>query len=257
MPRKVRTDTSGALFPSTNRGIERRQIFSDQQHREILYFSYIIFALFLVFACSAKEAEPPSRQFFEEHFLSSLQLGSNETQFTEKFESAICVPIPYVNSPYSHWSYSKCSPRPDKPTANYIKIPGTDPVEVAHYEAEFFYEKLESMMFQFFKKDYRRVHNSLEDLLGSPSKKYSKRISGTLGPTVNKNKIAIWKQSDYAIKLQSSPSGGPISVMRFYLHTYPFRLKEPFEKQLKENPAISSYNRKHYENWIRTIESQY
>jgi hypothetical protein len=33
--------------------------------------------------------------------------------------------------------------------------------------------------------------------------------------------------------------------------------EEHFEKQLKENPTISSYNRKHYENWIRMIESQY
>jgi hypothetical protein len=31
-------------------------------------------------------------------------------------------------------------------------------------------------------------------------------------------------------------------------------LKEPFEKQLK-GPAVSIYNRKHYETWINTIET--
>ncbi len=124
-------------------------------------------------------------------------------------------------------------------------------------EAEFFYEKMESMIFQFFRKDYRRVYNGLEDILGKPSKESSKRISGPLGPTANKNKTTIWKQPDYSIMLQSRPVDGRTSLMRFYTNTYPLRLKEPFEKQLKDPSKISTYNRKHYENWIKTIENKY
>jgi len=92
--------------------------------------------------------------------------------------------------------------------------------------------------------------------LGKPSKKSGKRISGALGPTVNKNKTSIWTLPDYSIKLQSKPGGGSISLMQFYARTYLQRLKEPFEKQLKD-PAISTYNRNHYENWIKTIEASY
>ena len=46
------------------------------------------------------------------------------------------------------------------------------------------------------KKDYRRVYNGLEVILGKPSKETSQRISGPLGPTVNKNKMTIWKLPD-------------------------------------------------------------
>lgn len=216
----------------------------------------VIFALFSVSACSTEEKEPPNRQFFEEHFLRRLPLGSNETQFNEKFGAAICRPYPHVNSPYSHRSHSKCNPSPKKTMAITISIPGSGTVPVTHYEAEFFYGRMESIIFQFFRRDYGRVYNGLEGILGKPSKKSSKRISGLIGPTVSKNKTAIWKLSDYSIKLQSKPSGGSISLMQFYTNAYPLRLKEPFEKQLKD-PAVSIYNRKHYESWIKTIETSY
>jgi hypothetical protein len=217
---------------------------------------FIIFALFFVSACSTEEKEPPSRQFFEEHFLGNLHLGSNETQFKEKFGSAICRQFPHVNSPYSHWSHSKCNPNPNKAAAVHISIPGAGKVSVTHYEAEFFYKRMESMIYQFIRKDYSRVYKGLEDILGKPLKESSKRISGSLGPTVNKNKTAIWKLPDYSIKLQSKPAGGSISLMQFYTNTYPLRLKETFEKQLK-NSAVSTHNRKHYENWIKIIETDY
>jgi len=226
---------------------------------ELYYFvdvCLIIFVLFSVSTCSTEEKELPNRQFFEEHFLENLPLGSNESQFNEKFESAICRPYPHVNSPYSHWSHSKCNPSPKKPLAISISIPGSGTVPVTHYEAEFFYERMESMLFQFFRRDYGRVYNGLEGILGKPSKKSSKRISGLIGPTVSKNKTAIWKLSDYSIKLQSKPSGESISLMQFYTNAYPLRLKEPFEKQLKD-PAVSIYNRKHYETWINAIETNY
>jgi len=223
----------------------------------LVYACFVIFALFMVFACSKEQKEPPNRQFFEEYFLDSLHLGSNESQFIEKFGSAMCRQYPHVNSPYSHWSHSKCNPIPNKPVTNDISVPGSGKILVTHYEAEFFYEKMESMIYQFFRKDYRRVYNGLEDILGKPSKESSKRISGSLGPTVNKNKTTIWKQPDYSIQLQSRPGGGRISLMRFYTNTYPSRLKEPFEKQLKDPSKISTYNRKHYENWIKTIENKY
>jgi len=58
------------------------------------------------------------------------------------------------------------------------------------------------------------------------------------------------------VKLQSKPGGESISLMQFYTNAYPLRLKEPFEKQLKD-PAVSIYNRKHYETWIIAIETNY
>ena len=112
-------------------------------------------------------------------------------------------------------------------------------------------------MLQFFKKDYSRVYNGFEAILGKPSKQTSERISGLLGPTVNKNKTSIWKLPDYSIKLQSMPGGGSISLMQFYTNAYPLRLKEPFEKYLKETAAASTYSRKHYENKIKAIEANY
>jgi hypothetical protein len=223
------------------------------------YFVHVyllIFTLYIVVACSTEEKELPNRQFFEEHFLGNLNLGSNESQFNKKFGSVICRPYPYVNSPHSHWSHSKCNPSPKKPLAISITIPVSGTVPVTHYEAEFFYERMESMLFQFFRRDYGRVYNGLESILGKPSKKTSKRISGLIGPTVSKNKTVIWNLSDYSIKLQSKPSGGSISLLQFYTNAYPLRLKEPFEKQLKD-PAVSIYNRKHYETWIKTIETNY
>ena len=72
-----------------------------------------------------------------------------------------------------------------------ISIPGSGTVPVTHYEAEFFYERMESIIFQFFRRDYGRVYNGLEDMLGEPSKESSKRISGSLGPTASKNKTTI------------------------------------------------------------------
>jgi hypothetical protein len=226
---------------------------------ELYYFvdvCLIIFVLFSVSTCSSGEKELPKRQFFEAHFLDNLPLGSNESQFNEKFESAICRQYPHVNSPYSHWSHSKCNPSPNKPVTILISIPGSGTISLAHYEAEFFYERMESMLFQFFRRDYGRLYKGLEGILGKPSKKSSKRISGLIGPTVSKNKTAIWNLSDYSIKLQSRSSGGSISLMQFYTNAYPLRLKEPFEKQLKD-PAVSIYNRKHYETWIKTIETSY
>ncbi len=184
-----------------------------------IYVCLVILSFFMVFACSKEEKEPPNRQFFEKHFLGSLHLGSNESQFIEKFGSAICRQYPQVSSPYSHWSHSKCNPSPNKSVTNDILVPDSGKIRVTHYEAEFFYEKMESMIFQFFRKDYRRVYNGLEGILGKPSKESSKRISGPLGPTVNKNKTTIWKQPDYSIKLQSRPGGGSISLMRFYTNT--------------------------------------
>ena len=127
---------------------------------------------------------------------------------------------------------------------------------MTHYEAELFYKKIESIEFQFFRKNYSRVYNGLEDILGKPSKESNKRISGALGSTVNKNKTSIWTLPAYSIKLQSKPGGGSISLMQVYSNTYPQRLKEPFEKQLKDQ-EISTYNRNHYENWIKTIEANY
>ena len=218
---------------------------------------FIIFVLFFVFACSTEEKEPPNRQFFENHFLGNLHLGSTKSQFKEKFGSATCRQYPHVSSPYSHWSHSKCNPNPNKPVAIHISIPGSGTVPVTHYEAEFFYQKMESMIFQFIRKDYKRVYNGLEDILGKPSKESSKRISGALGPTVNKNKTSIWTLPDCSIKLQSKPGGGNIALMQFYTNTYPLRLKEPFEKQLKDPSTVSAYNRNHYENWIKTIEASY
>jgi hypothetical protein len=224
---------------------------------ELHYFvdvCLILFVLFSVSTCSTEEKELPNRQFFEAHFLENLPLGSNESQFTEKFESAICRQSPHVNSPYSHWSHSKCSPSPNRPVAYLLSMPGSGTVSLAHYEAEFFYERMESMLFQFFRRDYDRVFKGLEGILGKPSKKSSKRISGLIGPTVSKNKTTIWKLSDYSIKLQSMPSSGSISLIHFYKNAYLLRLKEPFEKQLKD-PTVSIYNRKHYETWINTIET--
>ena len=114
----------------------------------------VIFSLYIVSACSTEEKEPPNRYFFEEHLVGNLHLGSNESQFNQKFGSAICRPYPHVNSPYSHRSHSRCNPSPKKPMAISISIPGSGTVPVTHYEAEFFYERMESMMFQFFSRDY-------------------------------------------------------------------------------------------------------
>ena len=139
----------------------------------------------------------------------------------------------------------------------HIPIPVSEKTTVVHYEAEFFYNRLESIILQFFKKDYNRVYNGLEAILGKPSKQTSKRISGPLGPTVNKNKTTIWNLPDYSIKLQSRPGGGSISLMQFYTNDYPLRLKEPFEKYLKEAASASTYNRKHYEKKIKAIEANY
>jgi hypothetical protein len=105
----------------------------------------------------------------------SLPLRSSESRFSEKFRPSTCRRIPNVNSPYSHWSYSKCTRDPNKPAAIYISIPVSEKTPVVHYEAEFFYNRLESIMLQFFKKDYSRVYNGFEAILGKPLKNTSNR----------------------------------------------------------------------------------
>jgi hypothetical protein len=216
-----------------------------------------MFALFIMCACSTEYKEPPDRKFFEKHLMEGLHLGSNESRFKEIFGSSTCRRVPHANSPYSHQSYSTCKLDPNKPAAINISIPPSGTIQVVHYEAEFFYDRLESIIFQFFSKDYNRVYKNLEAILGKPSKQTSKRISGPLGPTVNKNKTTLWKLPEYSIKLQSRPGGGSISLLQFYTDTYPLRLKEPYEKYLKETPDVSAYNRKHYENKIKSIETDY
>ena len=186
-----------------------------------------------------------------------IKFGSNELKFSKKFTSASCREIPHVNSPYSHWSYSKCRQAPIELNETYLSIPGSDAVTVTHYEAEFFYERLESITFQFFRDEYSRVYDGLEALLGTPAKKKSERISGMLGPTINKNKTTIWRQPNYSIKLQSRPGGGSISFMQFYTNAYLHRLKEPYEKYLKDNPEDGSINRKHFVNKIKTLDTDY
>lgn len=189
--------------------------------------------------------------------MNGLNLGSSESLFKETFKSTICRQSPRVNSPYSHWSHSKCMLDPMKRDTISISIPGSGPVTVVQYEAEFFYERLESTVFQFLKKDFNRVYKDLKTVLGKPARESSMRIAGQLGPTLNRNKTTIWKQPDYSVKLQSRPSGGSISLLQFYTNTYPLRLKEPFEKQLKESSASSTYNRQHYEDRIKKIDSNY
>jgi hypothetical protein len=225
--------------------------------KRLIKTSLLFFAYFFILACSAEERELPGRQLFEEHFLKGLQLGSSESLFKETFESAICRQSPPVKSPYSHWSHSKCMLDPMKRDTISISIPGSGPVTVVQYEAEFFYERLESTVFQFLKKDFSRVYQDFKTVLGKPTRESSKRIAGQLGPTLFRNKITIWKQPDYSIKLQSRPGGGSISLLQFYTSTYPLRLKEPFEKQLKESSDVSTYNLQHYEDIIKKIDSNY
>ena len=217
----------------------------------------IIFTIFFFSACSTENKEPPNREFFEKHLMGGLHLGSNESRFKEKIRSSTCRRVPHVNSPYSHWSYSTCKLDPNRPAAINISIPPSSTITVVHYEAEFFNDGLESIIFQFFRKDYSSVYNGLEAILGKATKETSKRISGPLGPTVNKNTTTIWKLPDYSIKLQSRLGGGSISLLQFYTDTYPLRLKEPYEKYLKETPDVSASNRKHYENRIKSIEADY
>ena len=217
----------------------------------------MLFVIFFIIACSTEHKEHPNREFLEKQLMKGLHLGSKESDFKEKFRSSMCRRVPHVNSPYSHSSYSTCKPDPIKPAAINISIPPSGTTTVVHYEAEFFYDSLESITFQFFNKDYSSVYKGLKALLGKPSKQTSKRISGPLGPTVNRNKTTIWKLPDYSIKIQSRPGGGSISLMQFYANTYPQRLKEPYESYLKETPDVSAYNRKHFEKKIKAIEASH
>jgi hypothetical protein len=72
------------------------------------------------------------------------------------------------------------------------------------------------MRFQFFyDRDYNRVCEGLEAVMGNPSREFSKRVSGPLGPAVRKTRASLWQGGDYSLDLRSDPGGNGISVLKF------------------------------------------
>lgn len=176
----------------------------------------ILLAIVVFSGCSAGEQAPISRALFEQHLLGGLPLGCDPGAFEAEFGELTCGTFAGTGDPPSHEPFKVCKPAPGIRQATRFTIPDAGPVEATHFEAVFVAERLMFISYQFFlERDYRRVDEGLEAVLGKPSAESTRRVSGLLGPTINKTHTRVWQAKDDTLELRSDPGGNGISVLKF------------------------------------------